>query len=253
MTQQTIWVLMLTHNRSAALHQALNMPAFQRGITRAQDAGYSVFLFIQAQACTDDTWDWLKVAQEWLPCDVVAHEIEFNLWAIGGRHRQIDWLLKNADLQPDDVVIFLDDDIRIVSSDWIEMFTNGLADDTVGACGLDGKTFLEGWAGSQQVRADDLPNADVDVVGGGWMAVKSAVLLSGINYDLAQMPFWGGDDDFCLQIRAGGWRVISLGLPDVSGLCHDPAHGAGDERFWESQRRLKRKWAGRGAALRADR
>lgn len=249
-TPSKIWILILTHNRSETLRTVLTMPAFEREL-RAY--GEQARLFIQAQACSDDTWDWLKVWPQYAPlpaAQVKVRHIDFNLYAIGGRHAQIDWLKREGGLRAEDVVVFYDDDIRAVGSDWLTMFVEALAADaSIGAVGIEGKTFKAGWCGSYGVVRGTAP-VDVDVVGGGWMAVRGNVLLGGANYDLAQMPFWGGDDDFCLQIAALGYRVVCIGNQSDTGLCHTPTHRADDgDGFNESQRRLAAKWRGKGAAL----
>lgn len=249
MTPRTIWILILTHNRSQTLQAVLRMPAFVKAL---QQYGDRVRLFIQAQACTDDTWDWLKVWPQYAPIPaehVIVRHIDFNLWAIGGRHAQIDWLVRDGNLQPHDVVVFYDDDIRAVGSDWLAMFVEALeGDSSIGAVGIEGKTFKSGWKGAYGVKHGTTP-IDVDVVGGGWMAVRGEVLRQGVNYDLAQMPFWGGDDDFCLQIAGAGWRVVCIGKQSDTGLCHTPAHTAEEAGFNQSQRRLAAKWQGKGVAL----
>lgn len=267
MSEKTkVWVCILTHNRSEMLHTFLTMPAFVRAIE--QYGPENVTVVIQAQGCTDDTWSWLGKGVPWLPCEVMTFNIDFNLWAIGGRHRLIEWLVYRGGLHGDDVVIFLDDDIRIVGGDWIQMFMAWMRS-PVGAVGIDGKIFNPGWHGHRSIMADannrvpktwhekPCPNSPwpmpVDVVGGGWMAVKGMALLSGANYDLDQLPFWGGDDDFCLQIRELGYEVLSLGPQEVSGLCHEPAHAIPDEMWHDSQRRLIKKWRGKHVALEADR
>lgn len=141
------------------------------------------------------------------------------------------------DVRRDDLLVFLDDDVSILSPFWLDKAIEVLKRPDVGICGPSSSFVLPDWSGFIGGYV-----GEVDVVTGYCQIWKGEVWQAGCRPDVVYSPFWHEDSDFCLQIRALGWRVWCVALP----VAHTPRN-SGDMPGL-SQRNmgiLRARWQGR--------
>jgi glycosyltransferase involved in cell wall biosynthesis len=223
----------LTYNRLKKLRHLIDNPFFWNGVER---------LYVFSQASQDGTDEWLMQYIKDHPEKPVTF---WNSWqnrmAIGGRQRMIDRLIYD-DLQPDDIVIMLDDDMMCIAPDWLDRLTEPLRNDkTVGASGVQGY-FLRWGDGIFGIA----PQGECDVINGGWSAYRGEVFLKGVEIDQQYYPFWHADSDMAMQVRKLGYRIVSVGN---IGLAHEPHHHERDALWWERRKTFMDKWYGKGYTL----
>jgi GT2 family glycosyltransferase len=137
-----------------------------------------------------------------------------NLGCAGGRKFLTEKIMKSRfcgeGFMADDAIIFLDDDVQIVSEDWIRQLCEPLLLDY----------SISGVAG-RRVTEDVLTVADnshPDYLSGGWCAIRGDVFLDDCMFDDSYMPNYFEDIDLNWQASKKGKKLIAV--PDC-GLAHD--------------------------------
>lgn len=148
-----------------------------------------------------------------------------------------------------DVLVFLNDDTQVLSSDWLErLVAHALAPD-VGAVGgrltyPDGRIqhvgVLVGMGGSAGhfgalAPGDDpgwacrnLVPHEVSAVTGACLAVARAKFEAVGGFDAAQLPIELSDIDLCLKLNARGWQTI---VDPAVHLMHEESASRGGATF----------------------
>ena len=222
-------ILMLTHNRLEQVVKCLISlePTLERD---------DVELIIIDNASTDGTWEFVKEHMEAHPDKVVAIGLEQNAGVSGGREKLLYWMDRRTDIG-----IFLDSDVMIMDTHWLEAIRETLAREDIGICGPGGSFVLADWSGFTA----GLPGRECDCVAGFCLAFKKELIDAGVKMDTDYGLFWTEDSDFCLQARALGYGVMCVPV----GVWHMPAHsGAGKDETLH-QRNIERfasKWRGKG-------
>ncbi|NDW05609.1 glycosyltransferase [Jiella pacifica] len=138
------------------------------------------------------------------------------------------------------ILVFANDDMRMLSSAWDEMLRGLLARDSVGAVGakllypdetMQHAGVLFGWKGSVihdgLFEARDAPGPSgrwsktrrVGAVTGAFMALRRADFLELDGFDAIGLPIGYSDIDLCLRLRAAGRDI--LWSPDVTLLHYE--------------------------------
>ncbi len=226
-----IHIGIVTHNRLGALSGLLTAPAFTAAV---EAAGARVLVL--SQASTDGTAAWL---------DAHARGYGFAAWhstavrsSGAARQRLVDrWI--GAGLRRDDVVVFLDDDVRPVECGWLAALIEGLAQPRVAIAGARGRRITADWLTEEVAEI-----GPVDYVGGGWMAAAGRVFLDGGEWSAEYAHTYWEDVDLCLRVTRD-WGEVVWNCGDV-GLVHDHAGLTDEQARWCAENRAiaRRKWGG---------
>jgi GT2 family glycosyltransferase len=142
-------------------------------------------------------------------------ESEANLGCAGGRKFLTEKIMKSRfcgeAFGEDDAIIFLDDDVQVISEDWIRQLCEPLL----------GEYSISGVAG-RRVTEDVWTVVDMEspsYVSGGWAAFRGDVFLDGCMFDDKTFPinYWE-DADLANQATAKGKKLIAVG---EIGLAHE--------------------------------
>jgi GT2 family glycosyltransferase len=220
-----IHVAIVTYNRQPMLQRLLNNGDFWVGLALTGAADVTVL----DQGSTDHTGSYL------LGKDCRWIRGHFNYGCGGGRQRVVDYL-QGKGLRPDDVIAFLDDDIRVGGDNWALQLTEPIRASRAAVSGALGRQVTEDWL----TRPGDPP----DYVSGCAFAVRAQVFLD-CSFDPQFFPNYWEDVDFCWQVRRLGYRIEA---PKPVDLIHDtaadlasvaPLVAANREKFrlkWEGKR-----------------
>jgi GT2 family glycosyltransferase len=145
---------------------------------------------------------------------VKYYESEENLGCAGGRKFLTGKIMKSRfcgeSFGADDAIIFLDDDVKVYSEDWIRLLCEPLLLD-YSISGVAGRRVTEDvWT-----VAD---NSAPDYVSGGWCAIRGDVFLDGIIFSEDYFPNYWEDAQMGFECRAKGKKIIAVG---EIGLLHD--------------------------------
>lgn len=239
-----IYVLIQTYNRIEKLKRLLDNPLFTGDI---QAVGAT--LVVNAQGCTDGTNEWLQKWQlENLRAEVwVSWQ---NPGVVGGRCRLLDYVLR--DLKPEDIVVFLDDDVEVIERGWLYRLVEPITKDRehVAITGAFGVLVQPGWA--DYVQGVPAVPCRVDVVSQSHTAVAAHLFLDGVEFDLSLGFVWHEDTVLCMEAHARGYEVFYVGTPESIGLKHDPHRKdreAYDRLYWRNWEKIKERYAWRGLVL----
>ena len=158
--------------------------------------------------------------------DVTVWHSTNNLGCAGGRQRLIDLLIIKENLENDDLVIFLDDDIQFLTSEWIQDFINAMLSWDI--VGQEGRIITPDW--------HTLPVKDgeaVDYVSGGWSGWHGYVLLEGVQFDTRFM-YWE-DVDMCRQALEKGFTLNAM---NAQSLAHESHVSEEKNKRYEQGRQL---------------
>jgi len=122
-----------------------------------------------------------------------------NVGCAMGRQRIIDSLILVEKLKPDDLVIFLDDDIQFLATTWLQDFMN--ASLSYDVMGVEAMKLLANYTTAPIVEGEEL-----DYLSGGWCGWRGYVLLDGVQFDRNYHTYFE-DVDMCLQATAKGYRI----------------------------------------------
>jgi GT2 family glycosyltransferase len=142
-------------------------------------------------------------------------ESDTNLGCAGGRKFLTEKIMKSRfcgeAFGEDDAIIFLDDDVQVVSEDWIRKLCEPLM----------GEYSISGVAG-RRVTEDVWTVVDMEnptYISGGWCAIRGDVFLDSCMFDANTFhPNYFEDSDLCFQATAKGKKIIAVG---EIGLQHD--------------------------------
>lgn len=214
-------ILVLTHNRLSAVKTTFD------GLSALKDR-IDVEVLVLDNASTDGTAAWLR---ETLPAETVTFSTE-NLGVAGGRAALIEQARG-------EVLIFLDSDVQITGTQWVDRLANLLNEVTIGGCGPNGSVIS--WKADGTVGYEPVLN-DCDVMQ-GWCFAFHRRVLDKVRMDTGYGLFWEEDSDFALQIKAAGFRIVSTGPLD---LHHVPGLSGDRGQRPAAYRRLREKWMGKG-------
>lgn len=129
-------------------------------------------------------------------------------------------LVKKVVPLPDDILVFLDDDMSATDDGWLQKLIEPILSGAADITGVDGRYVNTPNAGYFVTRP--APYDKPDYVSGGWCAVSGRVFEAGITFDSDYFPNYWEDVDFCLRARLHGFRIVATG--DV-GLIHHGGPG----------------------------
>jgi len=162
----------------------------------------------------------------------IVHHSDENLGCAGGRTFLVDRLL--PDLQPNDQLVFLDDDVEVLDRYWLWRLCAPLSRE-YGISGVGGRNITPDFL--TEATTDRHP----DYVSGGWCAIRGDVFLDGITWDLRFNPCYYEDIDFCWESRAKG-KLITC-VSDV-GLRHEHTpNEAAAQLVAVNRQKFIEKWA----------
>ncbi len=143
-----------------------------------------------------------------------------NFGCAGGRKRLAEKLLAEG-LHPDDITIWLDDDLTARGDAWLDALCAPIMLNTADITGVEGMEVLPTFTTT--------PSGDKDphYVSGGWCAIAGRVFLAGCMFDTRFFPNYWEDVDMCYQARDKGFRIATV---DNLGLHHE-AHGGNPQQF----------------------
>lgn len=185
---------------------------------------------------SDGTLDYLKSWQA--PPRKRLISVAQNVGVAVGRQR----LIKASSA---DIIVFVDSDVVVQDTGWLQRLVDAMADEAVGAAGPAGN--MVNWGLPLLFTA--APPGPVDVVSGWCLAAKTEIFeIAGVKIDHRYGLFWEEDSDLCMQIRYAGWDVVGTG--DI-GLAHvNQERSSGVDRG-ERLKRFRDKWQG-GRVIRAE-
>lgn len=137
--------------------------------------------------------------------------LEYNraLMGCGGaRQHMVNYFLGKG-LKPDDILIFLDDDIEMLQTGWLEKLIAPLAEG-YDLSGVEGRKLTK--------KMPKVDNKRFDYLSGGWLAVKAAIFDYKCSFDERYFPNYWEDADLCYQAKEHGFKLACVG--DI-GLKHD--------------------------------
>lgn len=170
------------------------------------------------------------LGSDYTPIDFNAHErriITGNLGCAGGRK----YLLKQLPLKPDDITVWLDDDLTAQGDAWLDALINPILNNEADITGVEGMEVLPTF---YTQPTDRQPH----YVSGGWCAISAKVFLAGLSFDVRFHPNYWEDVDLCFQARGNGFRIASVAN---CGLHHE-AHAGNPQMFEFSRAQFMRKY-----------
>ena len=130
-----------------------------------------------------------------------------NWGCAGARQRMVDYVISRFD--PDDILVFLDDDVMINHSGWLSKLIHPLVNG-YDIAGVDARRILDGWS-------EECPPEFMTYTSGGRCAISAQVFAAGCEFDPRYMPNYFEDADLCYQAIRKGFKIACVG--DI-GLEH---------------------------------
>lgn len=234
-------ILILTRNRLPMIRRLLSSNLFWDGIAWWRGLSFEHYadVLVLDQNSTDGTTEYLNGLHE-RPCvDLrwIQHfPVQQNMGCAGGRNYLVSILHLP---RPDDIVVFLDDDIVPTSARWLERLVAPIMAGEADISGVDGRR-IDG-QGMTYTEA-----AHPHYVSGGWMAVRAELFMIGrfgLRFDDQFNPNYYEDVDWCLRATERGARLVSVG---EIGLLHTPEPTIGQNLAGDASRvKFLKKWAGK--------
>lgn len=237
-------VLILTRNRLPMMRRLLNSVLFWHGLGWWQSqwtpsVGNTVRtarVVVLDQASSDGTGGYVTELAEYrrsegmIPINLVTSER--NLGCAGGRNA----LIAHAKLEmPDDIAVFLDDDIVPTSHQWLERLIAPILSLEADISGVEGRS-VDGQGRTHPATGQP------EYVSGGWMAARNGIFMAGQRFDERFNPNYYEDVDFCIEAAERGARITSVG---EIGLLHTPDHGTNETLDGAaSRKKFVDKWQG---------
>lgn len=220
-----IHICIETHNRCASLHRLITSPEFCAALND------QTAVLVLNQASTDGT----RALLDNLPHVTAWHSSQYTSYAAAVQ-RMIDRLI-GAGLRPEDVIVLLNDDLRVLANDWLDSLMGPLEHERgVVISGALGSFITDDW------HTRPAPPGPVDFVGAGWAAYRAALFLAGVEFDHAYSGCYWEDVDVCLQARSRGYVVWG---GDGSRFRHDGSAGATAPRqalYEQNRARARARW-----------
>lgn len=203
--------------------EMLTSPAFYEDV---EDHGASVNVLLQA--CTGK-----PPAYTAFLFKLALIEEPRNLGGAGAKKALVEAL----GLTFDDIVIILDEDIKVTRAGWIATLIKPLDESPVGVSGTEGMKLRSNFL-TRYLKDGEKP----DYVSGGRIAVLADVFLTGCQFDEQFFPVYYDDVDFCLQAREAGYEIATC---EETGLLHEAEFSAEKAGYFRANRqRLINKWKG---------
>jgi GT2 family glycosyltransferase len=143
-----------------------------------------------------------------------------NFGCAGARKRLAETLLAQG-LQPDDITIWLDDDIIASGDAWLDALCAPIIEGKADITGVEGMEVLPTFT------TRPCQDRELHYVSGGWCAISARVFLAGCMFDTRFHPNYWEDVDMCYQAKAKGFRIAQV---ENRGLFHQ-AHGGNPQQF----------------------
>jgi len=248
--QPLVSILIPTRNNVELLYKCLNSIRSQTQYPRYE------IIAIDNGSSESDTLDYL----EQCPADrVIRMDIPFNHSKLNNeaaRHARGEYLL------------LLNDDVEVLSTDWLDVLVSQATQPEVGACGAwliypDGRTQHAGIVLEAHAVARNLSDAimldgldrgisrlsrEVSAVSGACMIIKKSLYLEQGGLDADNFPTSYNDVDLCLRLRHAGYQVIMN--PQAKLIHHESATRTIDASDENYRTLMREKW---GQMLQQDR
>lgn len=147
----------------------------------------------------------------------------------GARQHMVDYLFARS-LGKNDVVVFLDDDIEVLSPDWLEKLIAPLHEG-YSLSGVEGRRLTK--------KLPKVDNKHFDYLSGGWLAAKGEVFTYKCRFDERYFPNYWEDADLGMQAKQHGFKMACVG--DI-GLRHLEKHGENGTLLAENRAKFYEKW-----------
>lgn len=222
-----ICVAIVSHKRPQALSSLLSNWMFINGLERQQAT-----CIVLAQQFDDQSERAMRAVMQTNIRSGLLWGSPHNYGCGGGRQRIVDMLLGKRDAQ---AVVFLDDDIQMVSPIWLQTLTAPILHGQAMIAGAAGRVITSDWL--TEPCGDKLP----DYVSGGWCCVSMRLFERGIEFDPAFNPNYWEDVDLCLQAARLGYQIVEV---KGTGLVH-PDHAISPESaasFERNRAYIRAKW-----------
>ena len=229
-----ICIGILTYNRPDYLKRLFDSEAFQASIKKHQ-----AHVFVMAHAANAETRKYLAELKRDAKFTLSTWVSWQDLDLVTTRVRLCDQII-GAGLEPNDVLLFIDDDALVTDAAWIDNYLAPFDDALVGIVGQEAFDVNVGW---EFFHPPAIVPGEADVTSSSVMAMRGAVLLGGCEFDLIFGPVWHEDSDFCLQARNAGWKVWGLDRK-TTGVVHESYRRTMDVIFQRNLEFLSGKWAG---------
>jgi GT2 family glycosyltransferase len=155
-----------------------------------------------------------------------------NLGCAGGRQYLLNWLTS----EPDDIIVFLDDDLYATDDTWLDALTLPIRAGVADITGVDARTVTPDF---NTIPA--LDHNSVDYVSGGWSAWSARVFLAGLRFDDRFQNYY---EDVAAGIIA---KSMGFRITGVSGVAlHHEPHGFNVDILLRSRELFIQHYSGRG-------
>ena len=139
-----------------------------------------------------------------------------NYGCAGGRQKIVDYILAEDEYKVGDIIVFLDDDIEVIDSSWLDELIAPI---------INGKATVVGHEG-RKISPDyhtEIAMDNPDYVSGGWSAWAFEVFARGeVEFDTRFFAYWE-DADICQQLKQIGYQIHAkpVGLYHPTGVPND--------------------------------
>lgn len=148
----------------------------------------------------------------------------------GARQHMVDYFIGKG-LKTDDILVFLDDDIEILETGWLEKLIKPLSEGFQ-LSGVEGRKLTK--------KMPRLERKTFDYLSGGWLACAGEVFIYACQFDEQFFPNYWEDADLSFQAKQRGFKLACVG--DI-GLRHDERLKAGAAELLEQNRtKFYAKW-----------
>lgn len=152
------------------------------------------------------------------------------LGCAGARQKMVDYFFARG-LKPDDVIIFLDDDIEVLSSQWLQRLIAPLYEG-YHLAGVEGRKLTK--------KMPKIEAKNFDYLSGGWLAARGEVFTYKCRFDTQFNPNYWEDADLGMQAKQHGFKMKCVGS---IGLKHDETLKDGQTALLETNRaKFYAKW-----------
>lgn len=159
--------------------------------------------------------------------------VEFNAFAMGcagARQHMVNYFIGKG-LKPDDILIFLDDDIEVLEIGWLEKLIKPLSEGFQ-LSGVEGRKLTK--------KMPRHERKNFDYLSGGWLACAGEVFIYACQFDEQFFPNYWEDADLSFQAKQHGFKLACVGN---IGLKHIESLKADTSELLESNRaKFYAKW-----------
>lgn len=133
-----------------------------------------------------------------------ALQIEYSKQALGcagARQKMVDYFLAKG-ARPDDTIVFLDDDIEVLSSLWLQGLIAPLYEG-YHLSGVEGRKLTK--------KLPKVDNKHFDYLSGGWLAARAEIFNYKCCFDMQFNPNYWEDADLSFQAKQHGFKLACVG------------------------------------------